>query len=134
MRACMQPSIHAAIHLSVHWSTSRRRRKRYSTVCKRSCSPRDTVDRQRQCNWCSRVRKWPRVNRLTFDSVAEGVHAKGNGDEEREDFFCRPCRPSHEPRHVEQRIQDQEEGRPQTYAAVHGEKIQLEVFADDVDD
>lgn len=72
------------------------------------------------------------LGRLTFDGVAEGVYAERDRDEKGEDLLGGPGRPAHEPRHVEQRIEHEEEGRPQADAAVHCEEIQLEILADAV--
>ena len=78
--------------------------------------------RLRETSWC-----------LTFDGVAEGVDAESDGDEEGENLFGGSGGPSHQARNVEQRVEDEEEGRPKAYAAVHGVEIQLEVFANAVD-
>lgn len=70
--------------------------------------------------------------RLTFDGVAEGVDAERDRDEQGEYLLGGPGGPAHEARDVEQRVEHEEEGRPQADAAVHGEEIQLEVLADAV--
>ena len=61
--------------------------------------------------------------KLTFDRVAEGVHTEGDRDEEGENLFSGTRRPAHQPRYVKKRVEDEEEGRPETHAAVHGVEI-----------
>ena len=70
--------------------------------------------------------------RLTFECVAAGVDAEGDRDEEGEDLFGGARRPLHQPRYVEQRIENQEEGRPQAHAAVERVEIQPEIRANNV--
>ena len=66
----------------------------------------------------------------TFDGVAKGVHAEGDGDEESENLFGGPGGPTHEPGNVKERVENEEEGGPEAHAAVHGVEIQLEILAD----
>lgn len=66
----------------------------------------------------------------TFDGVAKGVYAEGDGDEKSENLFGGPGGPTHEPGNVKERVENEEEGGPEAHAAVHGVEIQLEILAD----
>ena len=81
-----------------------------------------------------KIEIWTDWWRLTLDSVAVGIYTKGNGNEQGKYFLRGTRRPAHQARHIEQRVEDQEEGRPQADAAVHGVKVQVEILANVVDD
>lgn len=71
----------------------------------------------------------PRARR-TFDGVAAGVDAEGDAYEKGEDLFGGARRPLHQTRQVEQRVENEEERRPETDARVKCEKVQVKVLAD----
>ena len=69
---------------------------------------------------------------FTFEGIAAGVDAEGDRDEEGENLFGGARGPLHQTRHVKQRVEDEEERRPQPHSRIKGEKVQFKVLADAV--